>query len=113
MHASTAMLVTRPENIKVTNKFRLEQHAPEKVRASGNEKFREKKYVEALSEYELSLGLTHNTEHTRERAILYANSSQCLFEMRLYQSALLYAAISVAIDKKYAKGLYRKFICYL
>jgi hypothetical protein len=30
------------------------------------------------------LGLTQLPENKRERAILYANSSQCLFEMRLF-----------------------------
>lgn len=33
--------------------------------------------------------------------------------MRLYQSALVYADISMTIDQKYAKGVYRKLMCYL
>ena len=52
-------------------------------------------------------------DRTRERAILYANSSQCLFELRLYQSALAYAEAAVTIDRKYVKGLYRRFACLL
>jgi hypothetical protein len=64
---------------------------PEKIRAGANGKFREKNYLQALAEYEFGLGVTHNPEKRRERAILYANSSQCLFELRLYKSALAYA----------------------
>ena len=33
--------------------------------------------------------------------------------MRLFQTALIYANTSAMIDKKYAKGIYRKFICLL
>ena len=33
--------------------------------------------------------------------------------MRLYWSAVLYADNSTVIDKKYAKGVYRKYTCYL
>jgi len=40
MHESTTLLVTRPENLKVQARFTLEGFTTEKVRASGNEKFR-------------------------------------------------------------------------
>lgn len=49
----------------------------------------------------------------RERAVMYANSSQCLYEMRLYKAALIYAEISISLDKKYIKGLFRKLNCLL
>jgi len=33
--------------------------------------------------------------------------------MHLFQSALLYADTSSSIDRTYAKGIYRKYACYL
>ena len=79
----------------------------------GNTNFKEKKFIEALTEYELSLGLTQLPDNRRQRAILYANSSQCLFEMRLFKSALIYATISASLDNTYPKGIYRKLMCLL
>lgn len=63
--------------------------------------------------YEVGLGLLTDCEKRKERAVLYANSSQCLYEMRLFASALRYAEISIALDRSYVKGLYRKLNCLL
>jgi hypothetical protein len=59
------------------------------------------------------MGFLHDSDKRRERAVFYANSSQCLYEMRLFQSALLYAEISIKLDRAYIKGLYRKLNCLL
>lgn len=61
----------------------------------------------------MGLGLLFDSEKKRERAVLYANSSQCLYEMRLFASALRYAEISITLDRTYIKGLYRKLNCLL
>lgn len=63
--------------------------------------------------YEMGLGLLFDCEKKRERAVLYANSSQCLYEMRLFAAALRYAEISITLDRSYIKGLYRKLNCLL
>ncbi len=63
--------------------------------------------------YEMGLGLLLDCEKRRERAVLYANSSQCLYEMRLFAAALRYAEISITLDRTYIKGLYRKLNCLL
>ena len=49
----------------------------------------------------------------RDRAVLYANSCQCLFEMHLYESAMYYADISIGLDRSYLKGYFRKMSCHL
>ena len=65
MHQETTLFVTRPDHITVKSKFSLQSHSTEKVRAAGNDKFKKKQYIEALCDYEFSLGLSHQPDNKR------------------------------------------------
>lgn len=59
-HSICNILVTRLENIYVQSRITLASCDSEKLKANANTKFRERKFVQALFQYEMGLGLIHN-----------------------------------------------------
>ena len=51
LHSDNALLITRPENIKVQSKFNLASQSSEASRTRGNGQFKDKKYLQALEQY--------------------------------------------------------------
>ena len=66
--------------------------------------------MNALIYYEYGLACCQDFKDSKTRAILYSNSSACLYEMRLYDTSIKYASMAIRIDNNYQKGYIRKIL---
>ena len=66
--------------------------------------------MSALIYYEYALTCCQDFKDCKTRAILYSNTSFCLYEMRLYDTSIKYATMAIRIDNNYYKGYIRKIL---